>query len=73
MKHIMQDIQDDICCMWVCTILLEKCVCIPFNQNDLILQLLQVPLVCYGAFHIDWFSKLLLTNYTLCGTSHKIE
>jgi len=43
-KHIMQDVWDDICCMWVCTILLEKfCIhmhCSLNDWNDLILQLL---------------------------------
>jgi len=48
-KHIMQDIQGDIYCMWVCAILLEKCCvhmpCSLNEWNDLMLQLLQVPLV----------------------------
>jgi len=50
-KHIVQDVRDS---MWVWATLLEKCfVCAPCSLNDwngLILQLLQVPLVCYGAF-----------------------
>jgi len=55
-KHIMQDIQDSIHCMGACTILLEKCcVHMPCYWNDLILQLLQVPLVHYDALHKDWF------------------
>jgi hypothetical protein len=53
--NILQDIQDNIHCMWACTILLEKhCVhmtCFLNDLSNLILQLLEVPLVCYGAFH----------------------
>jgi hypothetical protein len=44
-QHIMQNIHDDICCMWACTILLEKCVhmtCCLNDWNNLIMQLLQV-------------------------------
>jgi hypothetical protein len=44
--HIMQDIQDNIHCMWACTILLSvNMPCSLNDQNDLSLQLLQVPLV----------------------------
>jgi len=52
--------------MWLCTILLDKCSAhMPSSlndQNDLILQLLQVLLVCYGALHRDWSSKPMLAN-----------
>jgi hypothetical protein len=39
-----------------------KCVHIPCslnNQNGLILQLLQIPMVCFGALYIDWSMPLL--------------
>jgi hypothetical protein len=55
-KHIMQDARGDIHCMLAWTILLEKCVHMPCSlsdQNDLTLQLQQVPLACYGAVHND--------------------
>jgi len=67
-KRIMLDIQDDIHCMWVCIILLQKCcVHMPYSLNDwndVILQLLQVQLLCYGALHKDWSSKPLLAECT---------
>jgi len=49
----MQDIQD-IYCTWSCNILLEKCVHMLCYLNDLILQLLQVPLIFYGASFTPW-------------------
>jgi len=67
-KQIMHNIQDDICCMWVYTILLEKChvhmPCSPNDQNDLILQLLQIPLVCYSTLHKDWSHMCLFADST---------
>jgi hypothetical protein len=67
-EHIMQDVQDDICCMWACIILLEKyCIHMPCSvkdQNDLILQFLQVPLVSCGALHKDWSNNSLLAKCT---------
>jgi hypothetical protein len=63
-KHILLDIQD-IHFMWACTILLGKCIHMPFSLNDwndLILQLLQVLLVCYSALHKDWYNKPLPTD-----------
>jgi hypothetical protein len=54
-KHIMWDAEDDIRCLSECTILLEKCCvhmpCSLNEQNDFILQVLQIPLDCYGALH----------------------
>jgi len=47
-EHIMQDVQDDISSMTVCTILLEKCIHMPCSlnyRNDLTLQFLQMPVV----------------------------
>jgi hypothetical protein len=50
----MQDIQDGICHVWAFIFLLDKCVHLPCFLNDwnyLIVQLLQVLLVFYGALH----------------------
>jgi len=73
----MQDIQDNICCMWECTIFLEKCCvhmpCSLNDQNDVILQLLQVLLVCYGAIYKNWSNKPLLADCTLHGTFCRME
>jgi len=46
---------------------MEKCVHMPCSLNDcnyLILQVLQVPLVCYGALHKDQTNKHLLPDCT---------
>jgi hypothetical protein len=55
----MQDVQDDIRCMLGFIILLEKYVHMPCSLNVrdyLVLQLLQVQLVCYGVIHKDQYS-----------------
>jgi len=76
-KHFMQDIQDDIHCMWACTIVLEKCYVhvsySPNDQNDLILPLLQVPLVCYGSCHKYLSNKPLLADCTPHSAFYRIE
>jgi len=54
-------------CMWVCTILLAECVhmiCSLNDQSDLILQELQVPLICYDVLHKDQYNKSLLADCT---------
>jgi hypothetical protein len=58
----------DILCMWSCTIMLGKCVhmsCSLNDQNDLILQLPQLPLVCFGALQKGGSNKPLLADCTL--------
>jgi hypothetical protein len=73
-KHIIQDIQHDIHFMWSCTILLKKCcVHMPCSWNDIILQLLQVLLACYGACHKDRSNKPLLADRTPQGTFCRME
>jgi hypothetical protein len=65
---IMQDVRDDVRCMWEYTVMLEKCCvhmpCSLNDQNDLILQLVQVPVVSYSALNKDWCNKTLLADCT---------
>jgi hypothetical protein len=65
-KQIMQDFQDDIRCMWPCAKVLEGCVhmlCSWGDRNDLILELLQSPLIYYGGVHKDRSNEPLLIEY----------
>jgi len=43
------------------------------DWNDLILQLLQVLLVCYGALHKYWSNKPLLADCKPHGAFCKVE
>jgi len=55
----------------------EKCCihmsCSLNGWNDLILQLLQVPVICYSVLHKDQFSKFLLADYIPHGALFRME
>jgi len=63
--------------MWASIILLEKCCvhmpCSLNDQNDLILQFMQVLLVCYGAHHQHQSNKPMLTDCIPHGAFCRVE
>jgi hypothetical protein len=61
--------KDEIRHMWAHTILLEtRCIHMTCSLNELTLQFLQVPLVCYGALYKNWSNTSLPTDCKPHGT-----
>jgi hypothetical protein len=67
-KHIMQEAKGESRCIWACKILQKKCrVHIPYflnDRNNFILDLLLLPLLCYGVFHRQIHEDFRLLTFT---------